>query len=197
MKIFLVFFIGLAANLAVFIPEGCSTSQKLSQSDYKDWKQVNTDYFQFQTPSNMVDEKARGVDSVFWKFSNKEMILNIELGPYNPKFEDWKTRFETESNYEDEKVNIDGRVGFFYTFASNKNKADEEKSAPDFKDKIFLAGIYFEGVENMPSKLSFIVAGNSKQTQETARKMFQSIKFTNWRKHPQKYGDCSKVCLFD
>ena len=149
--------------LALFI-NSCLLKKQEVTFDYKGWQEVKLSSFQIKLPSDMKFVEKFGIDNEGWEYRNNGMVLQISFGTNISDFNSIETSFKTESNYHEEKLDVNGRVGYYFTFLTNKDN-----------NKPFYSGIYFDDM-NKPNKLYLRVSGNSAESYRVSKHIFQSIK---------------------
>lgn len=125
------------------------------------WKKISLGAFAFYGPSDLKNERARGIDSALWQFSNDKMLLSIDYGMYaNPL-----TSYSSQLNYEERWSQINGRRAKIISFRSYR------------KEWWYAAAAYFPPPTSGGRELSVWASCADTQTQEDAMRVLNSIEF--------------------
>lgn len=124
----------------------------------KNWKEVKICGLSFLVPKKLKNQKAQGIDSCVATFKSKNIGLGMDYGAHT-------TTPESESIYPDTKretIDIDGKKAQLATYS-------------------FGARIYILVSESNYGKyaLGMTISGKNKNDAETAKQIFQSIRFLN------------------
>jgi hypothetical protein len=148
----------------------------------KDWQKIETDDFSFSIPPTMKNNNVQGFDSFAMQFENAEIKLDIEYGDY---FADIISQLR---DYEGQKelITIDGEKTELITYDQNKpiystNKTVNAARSPKSEkvEKNYVIGVNFPNSMKSfhQSAISFVARYKNLEAQETAKTIFQSIKF--------------------
>jgi hypothetical protein len=132
------------------------------------WKEIDLGHFLFYLPPDMKPESVKGIDSEVWQYSNGSIILTIDWGPYPGAFEPYRDQPE----YKDERIEINGKTAHFWSF-----RYSEEYITAALGDKRYNATICFADTGIGEQKLTLDADCKTNSDQETAKIIFQSIKF--------------------
>lgn len=132
-----------------------------------DWKEIDLGPFLFYLPPDIKPKSIHGIDSEVWKYSNSAIQLTIDWGWYPGAFDGYRDQPE----YKEEWVKVDGKTAHFGSF-----RFDEDHTAA-LDDKRYDSAICFAGTETKSMNLTFWAYCKTKSDQETAKMIFQSIKF--------------------
>jgi hypothetical protein len=132
------------------------------------WKEIDLGHFLFFLPPDMKPESVKGIDSEVWQYSNGSIILTIDWGRYSGAFEPYRDQPE----YKDERIEINGKTAHFWSF-----RYSEEYITAALGDKRFNATICFADTGIGEQKLTLGADCKTNSDQETAKIIFQSIKF--------------------
>jgi hypothetical protein len=116
----------------------------------------------------MKPENAHGKDSVVWRYSNSSIRLTIDWGRYPGAFD----AYHDQPEYKIEQIGIAGKTAHLWSF-----RFSEEYTAAALGDKRYGAAIYFADTETKKMNLTFWAYCKTKNDQETAKVIFQSIRF--------------------
>jgi hypothetical protein len=123
------------------------------------WKKIELKAFSFYAPPDMKNQNVRGIDSAVWEFRNRRMTVNLDYGMYSDDLEFHKDQPE----YRTEWLRIDGKKAKVATLRMSNN---------------YIAAIYFPEVsDGGGTKLTFWASCVDSAMQESAKKIFLSIKF--------------------
>src|SRR5262249_8157629 len=132
------------------------------------WKKIDLDHFSFYLPPDMKPDSVQGDDSIVWQYSNSSIRLTIDWGQYPGGFEPYRN----EPEYKEEWIKIDGKTAHSWSF-----RLSEDNTVAVIDDKRYDATICFvdTGIEGM--KLTLWAGCKTKSDQETAKIIFQTIRF--------------------
>ncbi|HQU86855.1 MAG TPA: hypothetical protein PKY59_27220 [Pyrinomonadaceae bacterium] len=158
----------------------------------KDWRKIETDYFSFSIPPTMKNQNVRGIDSEVMSFENEEMTLDIEYGDFSADVVSHLLDYEGKK----QSIIIDGKKTEIVSYDINKpiyspnkatNAANKASNGDDsFRlkkvEKNYVFGINFPLKDEPISSenrfaASFVIKSKSIEAKETAKIIFQSIKF--------------------
>lgn len=157
----------VARSLRLIVVAICLSQFGYSQADGKpaSWEKFDLPFASFSAPSDIEAEKVQGRDSAVWKFSNKSLVLMIDLGLYSGKSDSDKE----EDCYVEKSTVINGRKASIvsYVFASH-----------DDGDKFrYVSAAYFSRIGSEKMKLSFSVLSKTPNEKMVAERIFRSIRF--------------------
>ena len=156
---FAVGFIGLTNNYAQDskVPSG--------------WKKVSICNISFIVPKKLKNENAEGIDSCVASFESSKIGLGIDSGWYGSA----STKYERYIDFKEESIEINGKKAQLATYRHTQMDAKRN----------FIARIYVvlnepkeEGM-GMTTSLNMTIELRSEKDLETARRIFQSIRFNN------------------
>jgi hypothetical protein len=133
------------------------------------WQRTDLGRFSLSLPPDMKKVDVKGIDSSVWEFKNSGTTLAIDLGSYYSEdlstYKDWP-------DFHEEEVKIDSRTGKLCTF----------RHSPDFMDsadgdRVYIATLGFSDIGFGKNGLTFWIASNTVEGQQTAKTIFNSIKF--------------------
>jgi hypothetical protein len=127
------------------------------------WKKVSLCQLHFLIPKNMKNQNVKGIDSCVADFKNSRMRLAIDYGSYSGAYKN----DGTTSDFKEEFTEIDGKKAQLVTFK-------------DRRDRKFVAGLYVlihEAQDGMKTSLNMSISVKSEEDLETARHIFQSLRF--------------------
>lgn len=150
--------------LATFFISSCLLKKQEPLFNYKDWQEIKLSNFQLNLPSDMKFVEKFGVENEGWAYRNDDMVLQVTFGTNISDFNNLRESFKTELNYTEEKLDVNGRVGYYFTFLTNEDN-----------NKPFYSGIYFDDMRK-PNKLYLRLSSNSAESFRISKNIFQSIK---------------------
>jgi len=134
------------------------------------WNKIELGDFSFYAPPDMKNRNVRGIDSAVWEFRNHSMTLNLDYGMYS---NDLKS-YVDQPEYRAEWLGIDGKKAVIATLRMR----DKDMAASPEKDRKYIAAVYFPDVNSgEKTKLTFWASCVDSATQESAKRIFLSIKF--------------------
>jgi hypothetical protein len=133
------------------------------------WKKIDLDAFSFYAPPDLKNQNVHGIDSAVWEFRTSSMTLNIDYGMYS---NDLKF-YEDQPEYQAKWYLIGGKSAKVATL----RLSDEYAADHLHKDQKYVAAVYFPDVASSGTKLTFWAECVDTTTQESAKKILQSIKF--------------------
>lgn len=150
-----------------------SISQRVPPSEIappEDWRKVELKDFSFYIPPDLIERKVRGTDSEVWLFRSKRISLTIDYGAYAGECASLD-----RPGYREEKAAVDGRAAKICAY----RRSDEYDATYPEKDREYFAAISFLDVWGGDSgaRLKFDAACVDSSTQETAKRIFQTIRF--------------------
>jgi hypothetical protein len=156
------------------VPSAPSISQPVTPSGIaipSGWRKVELKDFSFYIPSDMKERKVRGTDSEIWEFRSKGITLSIDYGVFSPECASLD-----RPEYREERVVVDGRAAKVCAY----RRSDKYDATYPEKDREYFTAINFPDVwgGDSGSRLTFDAACLDSSTQETAKRIFQTIKFT-------------------
>jgi hypothetical protein len=116
----------------------------------------------------MKPQNVQGIDSQVWRYSNSSIKLDIDWGMHPGSFEPYRGQPE----YREEWIKVNGKTAHFWSF-----RYSEEYITAALGDKRYDATICFADTETKRMNLTFEATCQTKSDQETAKMIFQSIKF--------------------
>ena len=143
----------------------------MSQSEVaapEGWQRIDAKgRFSFYIPPEMKKQDVHGIDSYVEKYSSDTMRLGFDYGQYSNHLDN-----EGEEDYQAEMIEIDGRNAKLVTFTIKNGE-------PGYS---YYAGVYFSDVGATDRRfrkpeLTGGVSCKSKADQETAKKIFSTIRF--------------------
>lgn len=133
-----------------------------------DWKEIDLGHFLFHLPPDMKPQSVQGIDSTVWQYSNSSIRLTLDWGQYPGGFEPYRDQPE----YKEEWIKVNGKTAHFWSF-----RLSEDNTAAALDDKRYDATICFADTETKRMNLTFWAGCKTKSDQETAKMIFQSIRF--------------------
>jgi hypothetical protein len=132
------------------------------------WKEIDLGHFLFYLPPDMKPVSVRGIDSDVWQYSNSSIRLTIDWGPYQGAFEPYRNQPE----YKEEWIKVGGKTAHYWSF-----RFGEDHTAAVLDGKRHEETICFADTETKRMNLTFNADCQTKSDQETAKMIFQSIRF--------------------
>lgn len=134
------------------------------------WTKIDLDSFSFFAPSDLKNQKVRGIDSTVWKFRNREMTLDLDYGRYSNDLQ----FYADQPDYHTEWLRIDGKKAKIASWRmSDAYLADCPK-----KGRGYVAAVYFPDLGGSgTTKLTFWASCIDSATRDSARKVFLSVRF--------------------
>src|ERR1044072_4378283 len=132
------------------------------------WKRIDANgHFSFYLPPEMKKQDVQGIDSYVEVYSSETMKLNFDYGQYSNHLDN-----EGEEDYQAEMIEIAGRKAKVVTFTIKNGE-------PGYS---YYAGVYFSDAGTIERRfpkpeLTVGVSCKSRADQETAKKIFSTIRF--------------------
>jgi hypothetical protein len=133
-----------------------------------DWKEIELGHFLFHLPPDMKPQSVKGIDSEVWQYSSGSIILDVDWGRYPGACEPYRD----EPEYKDEWVKVGGKTAHYWS-----HRYSEEYIPAALGDKRFNATICFADTGIGEQKLTLHAYYKTNSDQETAKMIFQSIRF--------------------
>ncbi len=154
-----LFRLAVASWVLIFVTVGNIYAQE--REIPKRWKEVKICGLSFLVPKELKNKKTRGIDSCVAAFKSKKMSLGLDYGFHTASF-------DSESIYPDtkrESLDVDGRKARLATYS--------------YGARIYiLVGEWSFG----KSALGMTITSKNKNDVQTARQIFQSIRFVSEEK---------------
>ena len=163
------FFIKILFLAFVFCFVGLSSNHAQDSKVPSSWKKVSICNINFFVPKNLKNNNARGIDSCVASFDSEEIGLNIDYGWYGSPSAKYSEEY---TDFKEEFIKIDRKKAQLATF-----RDERMDSKQNFVARIYVAlGKKLAGVGMTPS-LNMTITVRSEKELETARQIFQSIRF--------------------
>ncbi len=134
----------------------------------KGQKKVDKCGISFIIPKNLKDKKVQGIDSCVAEFKNKTMQLSMEYGSHTSIPEDYIKHFTKK-----ELLEIDGKKATLITEVYNYAQYSSRNTA--FSSYLYIVVSESEFGKNA---LNIIISSKKQSDLDTAKQIFQSIRFT-------------------
>ena len=137
------------------------------------WENVSVCQIRFLIPRNLKNQYAKSIDSCVAEFRSKKIRLAIESGSYGGIYK----KAETHLDFKEESIEIDGKKAQVVTYRDTQNKSNRK----------FVAGFYvvlFEAQNKETQQSAFLymtIKAKSEKELEIARRIFQSIRFDEYK----------------
>jgi hypothetical protein len=165
---FLVKFLFLAFAFGyIGLTNNCAQDSKIPSG----WKKVSICDISFFVPKDLKNENAGGVDSCVALFSSSKIRISIDYGMYGSS----SKKYETSVDFKEEFIKIDGKKTQLATYRNTQIDGSQN----------FIARIYVvlnepkEKDVEMTTSLNMTIAIEGEKDLETAKQIFQSIRFSN------------------
>ena len=130
------------------------------------WKKINLDHFVFFGPRDLQDQKAHGIDSAVWVFSNESMTVSLDYGVYSNGL----TTYSNQLEYREEWLNIGGRKAKVVTFRRDETLLTYDRDLP------YVTAVYFPDVTSGGVDLEVWVSCKDVASQAEAKQVLFSFK---------------------
>ena len=134
------------------------------------WKKVHACGITFLVPKTLKNKKAQGFDSCVAIFRNSKVYLAIDSGWYGSV----SSKSNTSPDFKEEFIEIDGKKAQLATYVRGRSNSDQQ----------FFARIYValseprdDAITVETTSLNMTVQVRSEKELETAKQIFQSIRF--------------------
>lgn len=131
------------------------------------WRKINADgKFSYYLPPDMRDTGIRGIENLHREYSNGRLHLSFDYEPYG--FLSYERRaLKFGKNFQEMGLQIDGRKSFLFLYQDSDRH----------NRRTYNADLYVGDLPNSQVTLRMWVSSRSSQDIETAKTIFQTIKF--------------------
>jgi hypothetical protein len=131
------------------------------------WRKIDADgKFSYYLPPDMRDTGIRGIENLHREYTNGRMHLSFDYEPYG--FLSYERRaLKFGKNFQEIEMQIDGRKSFLFLHQDSDRK----------NNRTYNADLYIGDLPHSQVTLRMWVSSRSAQDVETAKAIFQTIKF--------------------
>lgn len=137
-----------------------------SENDYKEWKKIRLNNFDFYAPSNMRDTSRPCYEGGCYRFENPGQTLRVDV---SLNAEHPSDRIRLLESYSEIFTKIDGVPAWIWHYEARQTENTEMP--------IFISGVYFTFENDAAKRMELSFDAGSPQDNSLAEKIFRSIKF--------------------
>lgn len=143
--------------------------KKQADDETSKGKLVTGDYFSLLVPPSLSENVTKGEDSKLWEFSDEDITVNIESGPFAMTLE---SNLQIYPEYKEKWKTIGEAKGKIISF----NYGEKSHTLRDPSKNNVVAG-YFPKSEKVKSNLTIWISFRSVSEMQTAIDILESVRF--------------------
>ena len=163
-------FIFLNLILLVFFGFNAANAQNKKVVAPDGWKKIKACGITFYAPSDLKEEKVRGIDSCVKRYRSKNILLSLDVLVYKLKESaSRKDEYSGEKDFQIVKTKTDGREAEIITHYETEN-------SEQWKDLPYSATLFVPQMRKDCCNLTIWTHSRTAEDRETAKKIFETVR---------------------